>query len=69
MTLSPTLYTNTPTGSTRRSDSEDIRLRALERLYERKAAVNGLIASLEEYQRFQRSRVASPASVLLRKCS
>jgi hypothetical protein len=31
--------------------SDRVRLRALERLYERKAAVEELIESLEEYQR------------------
>ncbi len=42
--------------STRGSD--EIRRRALERLYERKAAVDELIESLENYQRFQAGRSA-----------
>jgi hypothetical protein len=36
-----------------------IRRRALDRLYQRRAAVDGLIRSLEDYQRMREIRVAS----------
>jgi len=36
-----------------------IRRRALNRLYQRRAAVDGLIQSLEDYQRIREVRVAS----------
>jgi hypothetical protein len=36
-----------------------IRWRALDRLYERRAAVDGLIRSLEDYQRIREARVSS----------
>jgi hypothetical protein len=45
--------TGPDTRSHRASVSDEIRLRALERLYARKAAVDELIDSLENYQRCQ----------------
>jgi hypothetical protein len=41
-----------------------IRRRALDRLYQRRAAVDGLIRSLEDYQRMREIRVASGAPVI-----
>lgn len=49
-------------------NSDDIRRRALERLYERKAAVDDLIRSLEGYQRAKRKPQCIPFSAE-RKCS
>jgi hypothetical protein len=47
-----------------------IRRRALERLYERRKAVESLIQSLEDYQRVREARVASPVYLnASRKCS
>lgn len=43
----------------RKADSDAIRRRALDRLYMRKAAVDELIESLENYVRTQRSASAS----------
>jgi hypothetical protein len=51
LTLTQTLLHSTSPEHARVSTSDAIRLRALERLYERKAAVDELIESLEEYQR------------------
>lgn len=42
-----------------RAHSASVRERALERLYERKAMVDSLIESLEEYQRDQQARRAA----------
>jgi hypothetical protein len=71
MTRSNTLTEALPTSRTRKSDSDDIRLRALKRLYQRKAAVNELIDSLETYQRIQGGMpiACEPLIGLLRKCS
>ena len=54
----------------RKTDSDAMRRRALERLYERKAAVDHLIQSLEIYQRC-RAEQSTPALALtaLPKCS
>jgi hypothetical protein len=41
-----------------------IRRRALDRLYQRRAAVDGLIRSLEDYQRMREIRVAGGASLI-----
>lgn len=47
-----------------------IRRRALERLYERRVAVETLIQSLEDYQRVREARVARPIALsAARKCS
>ena len=47
-----------------------IRRRALQRLYERKNAVDNLIQSLEEYQRSNQSAITAPLSFTgARKCS
>jgi hypothetical protein len=47
-----------------------IRRRALQRLYERRAAVDSLIHSLEDYQRMKNSHVAVPLNFSdARKCS
>ena len=71
MTRSNTLTDALPTSRTRKSESDDIRLRALERLYQRKAVVNELIDSLETYQRFQGGLplACEPLIGSLRKCS
>jgi hypothetical protein len=48
---------------------ESFRERALERLYERKAVVDNLIASLEQYQQEQEERRAEPIDIsAARKC-
>lgn len=50
--------------------SEDIRLRALERLYLRREAVDELIRSLEHYQgETDHLAPCIPISVAARKCS
>jgi hypothetical protein len=47
-----------------------IRRRALERLYQRRNAVENLIQSLEDYQRVREARTASAVSFnASRKCS
>lgn len=47
-----------------------IRRRALDRLYERKAAVENLIDSLEDYQRLRESRAAKTVNFnAARRCS
>ena len=47
-----------------------IRRRALDRLYQRKAAVESLIQSLEDYQRAQDTLVAAPVEfTAARMCS
>jgi hypothetical protein len=47
-----------------------IRRRALQRLYERRSAVDNLIQSLEDYQRSNQSTTATPLSFSdARKCS
>ena len=51
MTLTKARLTLTSTSRSQNRDSDSIRRRALERLYERKAAVDGLIQSLENYER------------------
>jgi hypothetical protein len=50
------------------SESDATRRRALERLYQRKAAVNELIESLENYQRCRAGRNVELLTAL-RKCS
>ena len=68
MTLSNVLAKSLPT---RGSSSDAIRLRALERLYERKAVLDKLIGSLEDYQSCQilPSIARAPVTESLRKCS
>ena len=47
-----------------------VRRRALDRLYERRAAIETLISSLEEYQSLRETRAASPLEfIAARKCS
>jgi hypothetical protein len=52
----------------RRQDSDEMRRRALERLYMRKAAVDQLILSLQNYQKVQRKAPCIPFTAA-RKCS
>ena len=58
MTLTKARLTLTSSSPSRNRDSESMRRRALERLYERKAAVDGLIQSLENYERSLKGSVA-----------
>jgi hypothetical protein len=71
MTL--TKLTTTPRSASKRSrtaDSETIRRRALERLYQRKSIVDELIESLERYEQSRAIRLPSGISVSgMRKCS
>ena len=53
----------------RRRDSDEVRLRALERLYLRKAAVDELILSLQHYQETQRAKAPCIPLNEARKCS
>ena len=53
----------------RKEDRSDIRRRALERLYVRKAAVDELIHSLETYQTAQRAIAPCIPFSEARKCS
>ena len=54
----------------RSTDSDTIRRRALERLYERKTIVDQLIESLERYEESRAIRPASGISATeMRKCS
>jgi hypothetical protein len=48
---------------------DDIRLRALERLYLRRDAVDALIRSLERYQVTRRSKAECLSITAKRKCS
>jgi hypothetical protein len=50
-------------------DRTDMRRRALERLYMRKAAVDDLIRSLEHYQKTQRAKAPCIPFNEARKCS
>ena len=51
-------------------DGEEVRLRALERLYLRREAVDELIRSLEAYQQSARRRKALCVAInAVRKCS
>ena len=70
MNAANTLSAALPLRSTQRSDSDAIRLRALERLHQRKAVLDDLIQSLEKYQDCLNSRpgVCEPFTAL-RKCS
>lgn len=64
-----------PTTSAERSrllSVNDIRRRALERLYQRREAISSLIGSLEDYQRIKRIREASCvelSAAAVRRCS
>lgn len=54
----------------RTADSDTMRRRALERLYQRKTILDNLIESLERYEECRVSRPASGISVIeMRKCS
>jgi hypothetical protein len=54
----------------RTADSDTIRRRALERLYQRRTAVDQLIESLERYEESRAIRPASGIPVTeMRKCS
>ncbi len=54
MTLSRATTQTAPAGRIQRASvSDEFRLRALERLYQRKAVMDELIDSLENYQRCQ----------------
>lgn len=53
----------------RRRDTNEVRRRALERLYLRKAAVDELILSLQNYQKMQRAKAACIPFSAARKCS
>jgi hypothetical protein len=70
-----TLTNPTPTDRStaqrnRTADSDAIRQRALERLYERKTIVDNLIESLERYEECRAIRLASGITVTeMRKCS
>ena len=67
MTLTKTLTKSTSAQTSRITGSDAIRRRALERLYQRKEAIDGLIASLETYQRYAPRAGASFQA--LTKCS
>ena len=73
MTLTKPLPRPTTTNQRSRSaDSDAIRRRALERLYERRTAVDHLIESLERYQECGASRPRAATRVTelaMRKCS
>ena len=70
MTLTKARLTLTSSSPSRNRDTESMRRRALERLYERKAAVDGLIQSLENYERSSGASVAGFARLNeLPKCS
>lgn len=53
----------------RKPDAYDMRRRALERLYLRKAAVDKLILSLQNYQKTQRAKAPCIPFSAVRKCS
>jgi hypothetical protein len=53
----------------RRRDSDEMRRRALERLYMRRAAVDELIISLQNYQETQRAKAPCIPFNEARKCS
>jgi predicted short-subunit dehydrogenase-like oxidoreductase (DUF2520 family) len=50
-------------------DTDEVRRRALERLYLRKAAVDELIRSLQNYQEAQRAKAPCIPFSEVRKCS
>jgi len=52
-----------------RQDSHEIRRRALERLYLRKAVVDELIISLQNYQKSKRGKAPCIPFSAARKCS
>ena len=60
------LHEVVPTG---RRDSDEMRRRALDRLYLRKAAVDELILSLQNYQRTKREKAPVIPFSVVRKCS
>ena len=53
----------------RKRDTEEVRRRALERLYLRKAAVDELILSLQKYQKAQGAKAPCIPFSAARKCS
>jgi hypothetical protein len=53
----------------RMRETDEVRRRALERLYLRKAAVDELIESLQNYQRAQRAKAPVMPFSVARKCS
>jgi hypothetical protein len=71
MTLTnPTPADRSTAQRNRTADSDTIRRRALERLYERKTVVDNLIESLERYEECRAIRLASGITVTeMRKCS
>lgn len=65
-----TLPTSNSSERSRLLDVDMMRRRALDRLYERHAAIESLIQSLEDYQRFKETRTSSPLDfIATRKCS
>jgi hypothetical protein len=71
MTLTDQVPTNRfPAQRTRIAESNAMRRRALERLYQRKIIVDQLIESLERYEECRAIRPASEISATeMRKCS
>jgi hypothetical protein len=64
------LPTSTSPARSRLPAVNSIRHRALERLYERRAALESLIQSLEDYQRVHQTGFATPLGFSAeRKCS
>ena len=68
--MSIALLASSPADQVRVSSENDIRRRALQRLYERRDAVEDLIQSLEGYAQCHKTRAAACIDISVgRKCS